>query len=102
MATARAQGGLEGAEVSLPVLADGKSVASCSLPSEDDPDTFVAPGRQGGLLEALGPASKPLSQFPGFEIASKVDMGTERVAHRFLAQAKPASFPRSRRRRSAP
>jgi DNA primase len=75
-------------EVSLPVLADGKSVAFLFLPPEDDPDTFVRRQGKEGFVEALAGA-KPLSQFLVGEIASKVDMGSEEGRARFLAQAKP-------------
>ncbi|NJD86827.1 MAG: DNA primase [Betaproteobacteria bacterium] len=75
-------------EVSLPVLADGKSVAFLFLPPEDDPDTFVRRMGKEAFLEALA-AAKPLSQFLVGEIASKVDMRSEEGRARFLAQAKP-------------
>ncbi len=75
-------------EVSLPVLADGKSVAFLFLPPEDDPDTFVRRQGKEAFLEALA-AAKPLSQFLLAEIASKVDMRSEEGRARFLAQAKP-------------
>jgi len=75
-------------EVSLPVLADGKSVAFLFLPPEDDPDTFVRRQGKEAFVEALAGA-KPLSQFLVGEIASKVDMSSEEGRARFLAQAKP-------------
>ena len=75
-------------EVSLPVLADGKSVAFLFLPPEDDPDTFVRRQGKAAFLEALAGA-KPLSQFLLGEIAEKVDMGTEEGRARFLALARP-------------
>ncbi len=75
-------------EVSLPVLADGKSVAFLFLPADDDPDTFVRRLGKEAFLEALA-AAKPLSQFLVNEISSKVDMGSEEGRARFLAQAKP-------------
>ncbi len=75
-------------EVSLPVLADGKSVAFLFLPPEDDPDTFVRRLGKEAFLEALAGA-KPLSQFLLGEIASRVDMRSEEGRARFLAQAKP-------------
>ena len=75
-------------EVSLPVLADGKSVAFLFLPAEDDPDTFVRRAGKDGFLAALGEA-KPLSQFLVSEIASKADMRSEEGRARFLALAKP-------------
>jgi DNA primase len=75
-------------EVSLPVLADGKSVAFLFLPPEDDPDTFVRRLGKEAFLAALAGA-KPLSQFLLGEIASKVDMRSEEGRARFLAQAKP-------------
>ncbi|HEX4944185.1 MAG TPA: DNA primase [Usitatibacteraceae bacterium] len=75
-------------EVSLPVLADGKSVAFLFLPQEDDPDTFVRRLGREAFLEALAGA-KPLSQYLVSEIAAKVDMRSEEGRARFLAQAKP-------------
>jgi len=75
-------------EVSLPVLADGKSVAFLFLPAEDDPDTFVRRQGKEAFLEALA-AAKPLSQFLVTEISSKVDMGSEEGRARFLARARP-------------
>ena len=75
-------------EVSLPVLADGKSVAFLFLPPEDDPDTFVRRQGKAAFLEALAGA-KPLSQFLLGEIAEKVDMGTEEGRARFLSLARP-------------
>jgi DNA primase len=75
-------------EVSLPVLADGKSVAFLFLPAEDDPDTYVRRLGKEAFLAALAEA-KPLSQVLVAEIASKVDMGTEEGRATFLARAKP-------------
>jgi DNA primase len=75
-------------EVSLPVLADGKSVAFLFLPPEDDPDTYVRRLGKGAFLEALA-AAKPLSQYLLSELASRTDMGTEEGRARFLAQARP-------------
>ena len=75
-------------EVSLPVLADGKSVAFLFLPAEDDPDTYVRRLGKEAFLAALAGA-KPLSQVLLAEIASKVDMGTEEGRATFLARAKP-------------
>ena len=76
-------------EVSLPVLADGKSVA-LPLPARRRTirtPSCAASGKEA-FLEALAEA-KPLSQFLVSEIASKVDMGSEEGRARFLAQAKP-------------
>ncbi len=75
-------------EVSLPVLADGKSVRFLFLPAEDDPDTFVRARGKEAFLEALAQA-KPLSQFLVAEVASKVDMGTEEGRARFVAELRP-------------
>jgi DNA primase len=75
-------------EVSLPVLADGKSVAFLFLPPDDDPDTYVRRLGKGAFLEALA-AAKPLSQYLLSELASRTDMGTEEGRARFLAQARP-------------
>jgi DNA primase len=75
-------------EVSLAVLADGKSVRFLFLPPEDDPDTFVRRLGKDAFLEALSQA-KPLSQFLVAEVASKVDMATEEGRARFVAELKP-------------
>jgi DNA primase len=75
-------------EVSLPVIADGKSVAFLFLPAEDDPDTFVRRLGKEAFLEALAGA-RPLSQFLVSEIASRVDMRSEEGRARFLAQTGP-------------
>ncbi|MBK6981450.1 MAG: DNA primase [Betaproteobacteria bacterium] len=75
-------------EVSLPVLADGKSVAFLFLPAEDDPDTFVRREGSSAFVAALERAV-PLSQYLVSEIASKVDMRSEEGRARFLAVARP-------------
>ncbi len=75
-------------EVSLPVLADGKTVRFLFLPAEDDPDTFVRRRGKEGFVEALSQA-KPLSQFLVGEVAGRVDMGTEEGRARFVAELKP-------------
>jgi DNA primase len=75
-------------EVSLPILADGKSVAFLFLPPEDDPDTYIRRLGQEAFLKAMGEA-KPLSQYLLSELVAKVDMGSEEGRARFLAQAKP-------------
>jgi DNA primase len=75
-------------EVSLPALADGKTVSFLFLPREDDPDSFVRRAGREAFRKAVAEA-KPLSQFLFSELASQVDMRTEEGRARFLAQAKP-------------
>src|SRR5687767_9575361 len=75
-------------EVSLPVLADGKTVSFLFLPPEDDPDTFVRRMGREAFVEAASQA-KPLSQFLFSELAARVDMRAEEGRAAFLAQARP-------------
>jgi len=75
-------------EVSLPVLADGKSVAFLFLPAEDDPDTYVRRLGREAFMKALAEA-RPLSQFLLAELAANTDMGSEEGRARFLARARP-------------
>jgi DNA primase len=75
-------------EVSIPVLADGKTVSFLFLPPEDDPDTFVRSKGREAFARALAEA-KPLSQFLFAELAGRVDMKSEEGRASFLAQAKP-------------
>lgn len=75
-------------EVSLPVLADGKSVAFLFLPAEDDPDTYVRRLGKEAFMKALAEA-RPLSQFLLAELAANTDMGSEEGRARFLARARP-------------
>ncbi len=75
-------------EVSLPVLADGKTVSFLFLPPEDDPDTYVRRLGKEGFEQALASA-KPLSQFLFAELAGRADMKSEEGRARFLSQAKP-------------
>jgi len=75
-------------EVSLPVLADGKSVAFLFLPAEDDPDTYVRRLGKEAFLTALAEA-RPLSQFLLAELAANTDMNSEEGRARFLARARP-------------
>jgi DNA primase len=75
-------------EVSLPVLADGKTVSFLFLPAEDDPDTYVRRLGKEAFLEAVK-AAKPLSQFLFTELTSRVDMKSDEGRARFLALAKP-------------
>ncbi len=75
-------------EVSLPVLADGKSVGFLFLPPEDDPDTFVRSRGREAFLQELD-AARPLSQFLLGELAGRVDMKSEEGRARFLADARP-------------
>ena len=75
-------------EVSLPVLADGKTVSFLFLPPEDDPDTFVRRMGREAFLEAAAQA-KPLSQFLFSELTARVDMRAEEGRAAFLALARP-------------
>jgi DNA primase len=75
-------------EVSIPILADGKTVSFLFLPPEDDPDTFVRNKGREAFAKALADA-KPLSQFLFAELASRVDMRSEEGRARFVSQAKP-------------
>jgi len=75
-------------EVSLPVLADHKSVKFLFLPAEDDPDSYVrAHGRQA--FEQLVEEARPLSEFFLAELRSRVDMGTLEGRSRLTHEAKP-------------
>ena len=75
-------------EISLPVLADGKTVSFLFLPAEDDPDTYVRRLGKEAFHKALADA-KPLSQFLFAELAGRSDMKSEEGRARFLSQAKP-------------
>jgi len=75
-------------EVSLPSLADGKTVSFLFLPSEDDPDSYVRRVGKAGFEAALAQA-KPLSQVLLGELASGVDLQSEEGRARLLAQARP-------------
>ena len=75
-------------EISLPVLADGKTVSFLFLPAEDDPDTFVRRLGKDAFEKAVADA-KPLSQFLFAELAGRSDMKSEEGRARFLSQAKP-------------
>ncbi|MGE5616731.1 MAG: DNA primase, partial [Bacillota bacterium] len=75
-------------EVSLPVLADGKTVSFLFLPAEDDPDTYVRRMGKEAFLEAATRA-KPLSQFLFSELTSRVDMTSDEGRARFVTLAKP-------------
>lgn len=75
-------------EVSLPVLADNKTVRFLFLPNEDDPDSYV---RANGAVafEAMLREARPLSEFLLSELARQVDMGTAEGRARLVADAKP-------------
>ena len=75
-------------EVSLPVLADNKTVRFLFLPREDDPDSYV---RANGpaAFETMLREARPLSEFLLSELSSHVDMGTAEGRARLVAEAKP-------------
>ena len=75
-------------EVSLPVLADNKTVRFLFLPKEDDPDSYV---RANGpaAFETILREARPLSEFLLSELGSHVDMGTAEGRARLVAEAKP-------------
>ena len=75
-------------EVSLPVLADNKTVRFLFLPKEDDPDSFVR-ANGAGAFEAMLREARPLSEFLLSELARQVDMGTAEGRARLVADAKP-------------
>ncbi len=88
-------------EVSLPVLADGKSVAFLFLPAEDDPDTYVRRLGKEAFLAALAGA-KPLSQFLARRDRLQGGHGDRGGARHASSPGRSRSSPRSRRRPWAP
>jgi DNA primase len=75
-------------EVSLPVLADDKSVRFLFLPNDDDPDSYIrAKGTKA--FEAMLRDARPLSEFLLAELSGRVDMGTAEGRSRLIADAKP-------------
>ena len=75
-------------DVSLPVLADHKSVRFLFLPAADDPDSYVrAHGKQA--FEKLLAEARPLSEFFLTELRSRVDMATLEGRSRLIHEAKP-------------
>ena len=75
-------------EVSLPILADNKTVRFLFLPKDDDPDSYV---RANGAhaFEAMIREARPLSEFLLSELSGRVDMGTAEGRSRLIAEAKP-------------
>jgi DNA primase len=75
-------------EVSLPYLADNKTVRFLFLPPEHDPDSFVrAEGSQ--VLEKKMSEARPLSEFFLDELKGRTDPGTAEGRSRLVHEAKP-------------
>jgi len=75
-------------EVSLPCLADNKTVRFLFLPPEHDPDSFVRNKGAGEFEKGLGEA-RPLSEFFLDELKARGDMGTLEGRARLVHEAKP-------------
>ena len=75
-------------EVSLPYLADNKTVRFLFLPAEHDPDSFVREKGNEAFEERLGD-SRPLSEFLLEELKSRTDLGTAEGRSRLAHEAKP-------------
>jgi DNA primase len=75
-------------EVSLPYLADNKTVRFLFLPPEHDPDSFVREKGAKALEEKLSEA-RPLSEFLLDELKGRVDPGTAEGRSRLVHEAKP-------------
>ena len=75
-------------EVSLPYLADNKTVRFLFLPPEHDPDSFVRQKGKEAFEKKLGDA-RPLSEFLMEELKSRTDLGTAEGRSRFAHEAKP-------------
>ncbi len=75
-------------EVSLPHLADNKTVRFLFLPPEHDPDSFVRENGKEAFESKLGDA-RPLSEFFLDELKARVDMRTLEGRSRFVHEAKP-------------
>jgi len=75
-------------EVSLPCLADNKTVRFLFLPSEHDPDSFVRNKGAGAFEKGLGEA-RPLSEFFLDELKARGDMRTLEGRARLVHEAKP-------------
>jgi DNA primase len=75
-------------EVSLPLLADGKTVRFLFLPPEHDPDSFV---RERGAedFERSIKVARPLSEFLVDELRGRADLGTAEGRSRLVHEAKP-------------
>ncbi|HKB73085.1 MAG TPA: DNA primase [Burkholderiales bacterium] len=75
-------------EVSLPYLADNKTVRFLFLPAEHDPDSFVREKGREAFEKRLGD-SRPLSEFLLEELKSRTDLGTAEGRSRLAHEAKP-------------
>jgi DNA primase len=75
-------------EVSLPYLADNKTVRFLFLPPEHDPDSFVRVEGKEAFEKRLGDA-RPLSEFLLEELKSRTDLGTAEGRSRLAHEAKP-------------
>jgi DNA primase len=75
-------------EVSLPYLADNKTVRFLFLPTEHDPDSFVREKGREGLEKKLAEA-RPLSEFLLDDLKGRVDSGTAEGRSRLVHEAKP-------------
>ncbi len=75
-------------EVSLPYLADNKTVRFLFLPPEHDPDSFVREEGKEAFEKRLG-ESRPLSEFLLEELKGRTDLGTAEGRSRLAHEAKP-------------
>jgi DNA primase len=75
-------------EVSLPYLADNKTVRFLFLPPEHDPDSFVREKGREELEKKLAEA-RPLSEFLLDDLKTRVDAGTAEGRSRLVHEAKP-------------
>jgi DNA primase len=75
-------------EVSLPHLADNKTVRFLFLPAEHDPDSFVREKGREEFEKKLG-AAGPLSAFLLDELKGRVDLRTAEGRSRMVHEAKP-------------
>ena len=75
-------------EVSLPYLADHKTVRFLFLPPEHDPDSFVREMGAAALEKRLGEA-RPLSEFLLEELKTRADLATAEGRSRLVHEAKP-------------
>jgi DNA primase len=75
-------------EVSLPLLADQKTIRFLFLPPEDDPDSYVrAHGKE--VFEARLREAWPLSEFLLTELKSRVDMNSVEGRSKLIHEARP-------------
>ena len=75
-------------EISLPCLADNKSVRFLFLPPEHDPDSFVRNKGAAAFEKEIGEA-RPLSEFLLEELKSRADLATAEGRSRLVHEAKP-------------